>query len=265
MNKNVLTIGMVVGAIVSILPSAHAGSIASGMYSDHYLSGYVLTVKNNTTIVIMPAPEKLEEIYRQRKEADLKNAREMARKLRENYPGWKESLPICPCHEEEIKKRSEFDWSTYLVRRHHKGAHRAYRQVNGIKPFPSNSNLPPIEPGQQCTYDKARRLITSGSGAGTPDAYSPGRNKSGISRLHIKWDVNPANTLSLSEYHQTWTPNQGSGCNGSIERGTSVPIDGKPSTNQKPSRKQKPKPIDMEINGPRGPLRDLLEQIRKGK
>jgi hypothetical protein len=147
MNKNVLTIGMVVGAIAAIVPSVHAGSIPSGMYSDRYPNGYGLTVKNNifhnggrVTIVIMPAPEKLEEIHRKRKEADLKNAREIARKLRENHPGWKESLPACPCTEEEIKKRSEFDWSTYFVRRHHKGAHRAYRQVNGIKSFPSNTN-----------------------------------------------------------------------------------------------------------------------------
>jgi hypothetical protein len=263
MNKNVLTIEMVVGAITAIVPSVHAGSIPSG---------YGLTVKNNifqnggrVTIVIMPAPEKLEEIYLKRNEADLKNAREIARKLRENYPGWKESLPACPCTEEEIKKRSEFDWSTYFVRRHHQGAHRAYRQVNGIKSFPSNSNLSPIEPGQQCTYNKAGRLITSGSGAGTPDAYSPGRSTSGLSMLHIKWDVNPANALSLQEYHQTWTPNQGDGCNRPSERGIRVPIDGKPSKNQKPIKNQKPKPIDMEIYGPDSSLRELLEQIRRGK
>jgi hypothetical protein len=48
MNKNVLTIGMVVGAIAAIVSSAHAGSIANGFYGNIYPNEEGFTVKNNT-------------------------------------------------------------------------------------------------------------------------------------------------------------------------------------------------------------------------
>ncbi len=141
---------------------------------------------------------------------ELQKASEIARKLREEYPGWKERLPNCPCTEEEIRQSPEFEGAYTGLETYHPGAESSYRSANPTT-YTSAATGEKLEPGQQCTY-AGGRLITGGAGAGTPDAFSPNSNSIGFSSSHIKWDVDTWKVMSLQEYHQTWTPNNGNSC-----------------------------------------------------
>jgi hypothetical protein len=58
----------------------------------------VYLTKQALTATVTPAPENKE----------LQEAREIARRLREEYPGWKESLDPCPCTALEAKANPNF-------------------------------------------------------------------------------------------------------------------------------------------------------------
>jgi hypothetical protein len=148
---------------------------------------------------------------------ELLEAREIARRLRDVYPGWNEDLDPCPLTSDDADESDLFeedDWITrQFVLRYHPGASTTYRsKAEAVEAYPSkNPELPgavPLYPGQQCTYDEGGNLITGGTAAGTPDAYSPAVTDIG-DYLHTIWDINPAKVMSLQEYHQTWTPNNG--------------------------------------------------------
>lgn len=140
---------------------------------------------------------------------ELQEAREIARRLQQD-PGWKDSLPYCPCTEDEIKKLpNEFEQAYIGLETYHPGAESGYRSA---KPTTYNSEKigERLQPGQQCTY-AGGRLITGGAGAGTPDAFSPNSGVLGA-LSHRVWDVKTADVIPWQEYHKTWTPNNGNSC-----------------------------------------------------
>lgn len=139
-------------------------------------------------------------------------AREKAKQLNEDFPGWKESLPACPCTDAEAQRSSEFTDSWFLLSWFHPGAKTSYRSRNPKDyPSPVRSGLKPLRPGQQCTYDAKQRLITQGPGAGTPDAYGS-EGTDAFSFLHTDWDVKTFKAMDLDEYLKTWTPNNANQC-----------------------------------------------------
>ena len=78
----------------------------------------------------------------------------------------------------------------------------------------------PFNPGQQCTYDEDRLLITGGLGAGTADLVSPGGLTNPIlADHHSKVDVvpfkddDPATRISCNTYLQRRPTNNGNSCN----------------------------------------------------
>lgn len=161
---------------------------------------------------------------------ELSDAREITRILRENYSGWLDTLDPCPCTVAEVRNNPRFRDTTneyfyiYGVRylqKHHPGADYDFRSTQsavGVYRSPINDRLPSLRPGQQCTYDAAGFLITTGPSAGTPDAYSPEidpiASHSIKSNSHFFWDVSPLNASGMTwqEYHQTWIPNNGFLC-----------------------------------------------------
>jgi hypothetical protein len=165
-------------------------------------------------------------------------AREKARRLKENYRGWKNALDNCPCTIQEMKSApysSRFELSNSPTSEiYHPGASYDYRtSASRVRPFPASSskNLDPLMPGQQCIYDINGNLITKGPGAGTPDAYSPnvtfplqGTFAGALfvgGRSHTYWDESTFDPngmrygktgLTWPEYQKTWTPNNGNKC-----------------------------------------------------
>ena len=138
--------------------------------------------------------------------ADKDEARSYASQLNKD-PGWKESLPDCPCTEAQAKASPKYEEASVGLKTYHPGAHSAYRSAEPT--IYQHSVLGEMHVGQQCTYDGHGNLITSGPGAGTPDSVSPESS----SRGHFFKDVATYNALGHQEYSQTWTPNQGNNCN----------------------------------------------------
>ena len=138
--------------------------------------------------------------------ADQNEARSYANQLNKD-PGWKEALPDCPCTEAQAKASPKYEEASIGLKTYHPGAQSAYRSAEPVTY--QHSALGEMHAGQQCTYDSHGNLITSGSGAGTPDSVSPEFS----SRGHFLKDVATHNALGDREYNQTWTPNQGNNCN----------------------------------------------------
>ncbi|NEP10654.1 MAG: hypothetical protein F6K14_10650 [Symploca sp. SIO2C1] len=170
--------------------------------------------------------------------------------IRENYPSLFSNLQPCPCTIDEAEADEHFEeGSSLFLDGYHPGAVTEYRtraqDVGVVEPIGAGAgNLPPLRPGQQCTYSEDGYLITHGPGAGTPDAYSPSvtDNFDGVHpdieirlRSHTFWDVDtfdpnghstPFTTRRLALepkynrieglpwyiYFQTWTPNNGNNC-----------------------------------------------------
>jgi hypothetical protein len=85
-----------------------------------------------------------------------------ARNLDALYPGWLSALPNCPCTLPcETNTPSWVRDTNPNLSHYHPGAAFSCRSTAAATGGSRH--------GQQCTYDAARRLITSGAGAGTPD------------------------------------------------------------------------------------------------
>ncbi|NUQ25064.1 MAG: hypothetical protein HUU34_14040 [Saprospiraceae bacterium] len=136
---------------------------------------------------------------------------------------WYAQLPDCPC-----EYKTDIDGKTEMcgmwvdcgpaAQAYHYGA------TYEIRWAPEEAD----NPGQQCTYDANKRLITAGIAAGTPDKISP--RSCGIPTLstcdHYTEDVLPwGNTAYTSicggsandiipcwQYLQNWPPNKGDNC-----------------------------------------------------
>ena len=95
---------------------------------------------------------------------------------------WYEKLPDCPCSIPLDKAgqplSSSEGWSNPGRTRHEGGTWEIRSIPQGL-----------FESGQQCVYDSAGKLINEGSGAGTPDKFSP-EGLIGYG-LHIICDVAP--------------------------------------------------------------------------
>ena len=155
---------------------------------------------------------------------DLQEARQRARTLNDQYRGWNDSLPSCPCTRQLAEDSVWFKDATYpvITSTFHPNAAWEYRSsgtyIGYILPKESGNGLPTLRPGQQCTYSRDGKLITEGPGAGTPDAYSPEVTLPGqglvVTASHTYWDVDPfkAEGMTWQEYHQTWTPDNGNNC-----------------------------------------------------
>ncbi|MDX2245755.1 MAG: hypothetical protein SF052_03200 [Bacteroidia bacterium] len=128
---------------------------------------------------------------------------------------WYTKLPDCPCeYSEDINGREEMcgEWINCgsASQEYHYGATFEIRWV------PNESG----EPGQQCTYDAGRNLITSGIAAGSPDKDSPdicgwgdiltGQGFPDIE--HYFDDVKTWGELPCYEYLNEWRPNNGNNC-----------------------------------------------------
>jgi hypothetical protein len=129
-------------------------------------------------------------------------AERYARELDALYPGWLSALPSCPC---TVPDRDPANWvrdTNPNLSECHPGAAFSYRSTTAATGGSRH--------GQQCTYDPAGRLITSGPGAGTPDVYSP----SSVINIpyHIVYDYKTWRELGWSTYNQYWRPNNGRGC-----------------------------------------------------
>ena len=141
----------------------------------------------------------------------IKEAEARANNLKENYPGWKDKLPDCPCTEEEIEQSDEFESANFGLETHHPGAASGYRSSEPVEIKSSvNPKLPELEAGQQCTFDRKGDLITHGEGAGTPDAYSPSELSNVLD--HYRTDVYPSKHLNTGDYQKQWTPNNDNNC-----------------------------------------------------
>ncbi|MCF2502728.1 hypothetical protein L0663_05020 [Dyadobacter sp. CY107] len=135
---------------------------------------------------------------------------------------WLAQLPNCPCEDPDVKGVVLSDgWAKDKadIQKYHRGAATSYRSYPPIKTQQGLS-------GQQCCYDKAGRLIKSGSGAGTPDkvATCAGEDSQGVMRLRlgglighyfkdvIPWQNAGSADIAWKTYNLVWKPNQGSMC-----------------------------------------------------
>lgn len=126
-----------------------------------------------------------------------------ARSLDTLYPGWLSALPNCPCEAPASDTRNWVRDSNPDLQTYHPGAASSFRSTSAATGGSRH--------GQQCTYDAANCLITSGPAAGTPDVYSPSWGLLNIP-YHIVYDVKPWKELGWSTYNMYWRPNNGLGC-----------------------------------------------------
>lgn len=160
--------------------------------------------------IISPQVQQTEDLAKANEKQNKEEAKEIAKNLEENYPGWKDALPDCPCTAEEIDK-DEFERNDYGLETHHPGAASGYRSSEPVEIKSSvNPELPELEAGQQCTFDRNGDLVTHGIGAGTPDAYSPSEYTNVLD--HYQTDVVTSKYLSTKDYQKEWTPNNDNNC-----------------------------------------------------
>ena len=123
----------------------------------------------------------------------------IAQSLNRAYPGWLGLLPDCPCTRTDAENASNFsaDMNPFL-QQFHPGADSSFRS-DDVTSVPGTAHR------QQCTYTRSGMLISTGAGAGTPDAWGTFFN-------HQRIDVQPFNELGHVIYNRFWVPNAGSGC-----------------------------------------------------
>jgi len=140
----------------------------------------------------------------------------IAQGLNTTYPDWLNVLPDCPCTYDEamanpdVWKDSTSPFSSWF----HPGAAHDVRTKHGYRTIPDSSH------GQQCTYDDEGKLITSGPGAGTPDAWSPETNFWN----HQSTDVDTYKAMGSNVYVRYWTPNNGNNCEANVGGGGNVSL-----------------------------------------
>ncbi len=137
-------------------------------------------------------------------------------------PIWYKRLPACPCRSpDEFGIKLKDDWARDKgdIAHFHRGASQCYRSYPAVKTTAGRYSQP-------CCYDTNNTLITSGSGAGTPDKVSTcsGEDKAGSMTLrtvgilgHYLKDVRPWEKAGNAEnawqkYNQKWVPNKGDNC-----------------------------------------------------
>lgn len=110
--------------------------------------------------------------------------------------GWFWGIPVCPCDLSTLKGMEgkgvnvRQDPPSTVAALHHPAyeCYRIWRSSDAA--------------GNQCCFDKDGKLITHGSGAGTPDMY----NQQFFTH-HIAFDVMPFLRLGWEEYHKRgWAP-----------------------------------------------------------
>lgn len=166
---------------------------------------------------------------------DKTDAREIAEEL-SGDTSWLEVLPDCPCEVKDVEKDERFEKAEAGIEKHHPGAATAYRSesVEHI-----NQQGERMNPAQQCAYDSTSpegKLITHGSGAGTPD--SAAAEFPYIE--HYQKDVLTWEALGHEEYNQTWKPNNDLNCV------TNPPIKEEPPRNELPPEQIKDEEDEME-------------------
>ncbi len=141
----------------------------------------------------------------------------------EHLGAWYERLPPCPCKYEDAQKLAESEC--------HDGTWKDCGDASQVFHYGAAYEvrwLPDEEgniPGQQCTYDTSKMLITSGIAAGSPDKVSPRSCGDNIPDWvidlytefvcvdeHCKQDVKPWETDPCYEYLQNWPANNANGC-----------------------------------------------------
>ncbi|MDX1911532.1 MAG: hypothetical protein SFV22_08615 [Saprospiraceae bacterium] len=135
---------------------------------------------------------------------------------------WLDHLPSCPCESPDkngVKLNDGWAKDVGNIAKYHKGATESFRSYPPIQTAEGLS-------GQQCCYDSEGKLITEGSGAGTPDKVSTcdGEDSKGIMTTryggvlwHFKKDVKPWESMGgvdsgWVKYNLIWKPNNGNGC-----------------------------------------------------
>ncbi|MBL8812345.1 MAG: hypothetical protein JNM43_19430, partial [Planctomycetaceae bacterium] len=123
---------------------------------------------------------------------------------------WQKQLKPCPCSQADAEEKKDY-FSKDPNPSFHKGCDICFRggEKNDINP------LTPANPGQQCCY-KDGKLITGGTGAGTPDRFGPQGPVSVV--LHFEQDVQPAIICGkagmIDEYYKRRSPDPGKDAQG---------------------------------------------------
>lgn len=110
--------------------------------------------------------------------------------------GWFWGIPVCPCDLDTLKGMGD------------KGVNLKQDGASTVGQFHSPAKecwriwFSGDVAGNQCCFDADDKLITHGSGAGTPDMYNPN-----FIALHLFADVIPFEFLGWEEYHRRgWAP-----------------------------------------------------------
>jgi hypothetical protein len=138
---------------------------------------------------------------------------------------WYELLPDCPCRNPDFQGVKLGDgWAKDKgnLHKYHLGAAASFRSYPAVRTKWGYSC-------QQCCYDTAGNLITSGRGAGTPDKISACKGENGEGKMTVRFfglighyfkDVRPwtklmrtDSTTGWQKYNSLWLPNAGKGCN----------------------------------------------------
>lgn len=139
---------------------------------------------------------------------------------------WYDTLPPCPCENPDkngVQLNDGWAKDKGEIEKYHSGATECYRSYPVMETTEGASC-------QQCCYDSSGKLITGGSGAGTPDKESTcsGENSSGVMTMrltgilgHYKKDVVPWDEMGgkdsgWKKYNLFWVPNKGNACRENI-------------------------------------------------
>ena len=129
---------------------------------------------------------------------------------------WLDRLPDCPCNSdgEELESWGHTAWSgdikSFTVRKFHPGASGGCYRSAPIDV--ENDELS----AQQCCYTDDNKLITGGSGAGTPDIDAADGFFGGYDPGHIEADSDPWEWCGFEIYNQIRKPNTGNDCQNHI-------------------------------------------------
>ena len=120
------------------------------------------------------------------------------------YPEWLTKLPSCPCTFRDAKCDTRFYEPFFgaCPSKYHPGA------TDGVRTGKCYTSIEGTCHGQQCCYDGTGCLIREDEGAGTPDLWAPVEHLTN----HLKFDVDPHESLGWRIYNRYWRPNKGKNC-----------------------------------------------------